>query len=112
VFDDVIMASIANVSGGVAEGDWAIRFYIDNIPLENLIGINEQPGIDVLSMPRPPAETTEESPFTLQSYPIELLGDHTLSIRARNTSGASKSPTSGNSITVTVTALVKFIRGS
>jgi len=112
ILDSIIMASIANVNGGVAEGDWAIRFYLDNIPLENLIGTNEQVGIDILSMPRPPTETTEESPFSLASLPIEVLGDHTLSIRARNTSGSSKSPTSGNSITVTVTAIVKFFRGS
>lgn len=110
VFDSVLMAEMLNVSGGVAEGDWAFRFYIDNNPLENLVGTNEQVGVDVLSAPEPPADTTEQIPFSLEAYPIELLGDRTLSIRVRNTSGASKSPTAGTSIQARITALTKFIR--
>ncbi|MEM2196607.1 MAG: hypothetical protein QXI11_01960 [Thermoproteota archaeon] len=109
-FNNVIMASVANVSGGVSEGDWAIWPWLAGSPLEYIYGLNIKKGIDVLSMPRPPAETTNLTPFTLADYPIIVLGDQTLSIRAINTSGTTKSPTTGTSITVTVTALARYIR--
>jgi len=109
-FNNVIMASVANVSGGVSEGDWAIWPWLEGSPLEYIYGAGVKKGIDVLSMPRPPAENTEMAPFTLADHPIIVLGDQTLSIRAINTSGASKSPTTGASITVTVTAVARYIR--
>jgi len=109
-FDDIIEVSIANVSGGVAEGDWSITFYLDNNPIENIFGTNVKEGIDVLSMPRPPAGTTELEAFTLERFPITVFGDHTLSIRCKNQSGASKSPTTGTSITVTVTAVARYAK--
>jgi len=61
-------------------------------------------------MPRPPADSTEETPFTLESFPIVVEGDHTLSIRAKNISGSSISPTTDTSLTVYVTAIAKFYR--
>lgn len=106
----VIMASVANVSGGVAEGDWAVRFYYENAPLEFVFGTNIKHGIDVLSMPRPPADTTEQIPFSLADFPIIIEGDRTLSIRVANVSGVSKSPVSGASITATVTAMARFLK--
>jgi hypothetical protein len=108
MLNSYVMASISNVSGGVSPGDWAIRFFLDNIALEYVYGTSIKPGIDILSMPRPPAGTTELTPFTLADFPIDVVGDHTLHIRAANTSGASKSPTTGTSITVTVTAVAKY----
>jgi len=87
-----------------------ITFYLDNNPLENITGTNIDAGIDILSMPRPPADTTEETPFSLAEFPIAVEGDHTLSIRAKNVSGASISPSTGTSLTVYVTAIAKFYR--
>ncbi len=110
IFDSILMATVANVSGGVSEGDWSITFYIDNTPLENIVASGEQVGVDVLSAPRPPADGADETPFTLQAFPIELTGDHNLSIRVKNTSGASKSPPAGASITATVTVLTKYFK--
>ncbi len=110
LLDNVVMATIANVSGGVAEGDWSITFYLDNNPLEYIQGENIKVGIDILSMPRPPAETTELTPFTLSDFPLRVEGDHTLSIRCKNVSGVNKAPPAGYSITVTVTAIAKFYR--
>jgi hypothetical protein len=112
LFNSVVMASVANVSGGVASGDWAVRFHLDKTPLEFVYGATLQLGVDVLSMPRPPAGTTELTPFTLADFPIDVSGDHVLEVKAINTSGASKSPPTGASITVTVTAAAKyFIKG-
>jgi hypothetical protein len=110
LFNHVVMATVANVSGGVAAGDWAIRFHLDKTPLEFVYGTTLQLGIDVLSMPRPPAEATELTPFTLADFPISVPGDHILEVKTINTSGASKSPTTGTGITATVTMAAKYYR--
>ena len=108
VFDSYVMVSIENVSGGVAEGEWAVRFYLDNVSLEHVYGPSIKPGIDALSMPRPPASTTEQVPFVLADYPIHVPGDHTFQIRVANISGTAKTPPTGASISVTVTAVAKY----
>jgi len=110
VLAGVIEASVENYSP--KEGELAVRFYIDNSPLDAL---TSEPGrirggIDILSMPRPPADATEEIPFSLAENPIELPGDHTLSIRVRNVSGGSISPASGTSLTFYIDALAIYIR--
>ena len=102
---------LVSISGGtVNEGDFGVKFYIDNSPLEFDVADNLMEGIDSLSMPSPPADTTEELVFTLKDFPIELLGDHTLSIKVKNTSGASKSPSAGSAWSVTVTVVAKYER--
>jgi len=108
LFNNVVMGSITGNT--VAEGDFGIRFYLDGAPLDVLTEKTVIGGIDVLSMPRPPADAKEEIPFSLLQLPIEVLGDHTISIRARNISGASKSPATGASWSITVTAIVEFLR--
>jgi len=74
------MAELENAATSISEGDMVITFYLDNNPLENIVGTNIEAGIDILSMPRPPADSTEETPFTLAEFPIAVEGDHTLSI--------------------------------
>jgi len=108
VLDGVVMASVAGISGGVSEGMIAVSFYLDNNPLENIAGTNIYSGIDVISMPRPPAATTEFTPFTLENNPIAVEGDHTLSIRAKNVYGDKLS--ASGTMSVTVTAASKFYR--
>jgi hypothetical protein len=110
VFNSIIMADVANVSGGVADGDWGILIYVDGQPIDFINHGGERKGIDVLSAPRPPTDTTEESPFTLENYPIEIQGDHEISFRIVNNSGTSKTPTSGNAIIATVTVLAQYFR--
>jgi len=110
VLDGVVMAELENASASISEGDMVITFYLDNNPIENIVGTNIDAGIDILSMPRPPADTTEEIPFSLAEFPIAVEGDHTLSIRAKNVSGSSISPSSGTSLTVYVTAVAKYYR--
>jgi len=106
--NNVVMGSITGDT--VSEGDFGIRFYLNNVPFDWLLEKTPVGGIDVLSMPRPPADATEELPFTLKELPIKVPGDNTLSIRARNISGADKSPATGASWSITVTAIVEFLR--
>ena len=96
ILDGVVMVDVSNTASSLSEGDMVITFYLDNNPLENITGTNIDAGIDVLSAPRPPADTTEEIPFTLADMPIEVEPDHTLKFYVVNTSGSSLSPTSGS----------------
>jgi hypothetical protein len=110
VFNNVLMASVENVSGGVADGDWGVFIYVDRQPIDFIHHTGEKKGIDVLSCPRPPTDTTEEIPFSLQNYPIEIPGDHEISFRIVNNSVTAKSPTTGNAIIATVTVLAQYFR--
>ena len=107
-FDSIMMVKITG--GAVSEGDFGVKFYMNNIPFELDVPSGMQEGIDSLVMPYPPADTTEEVPFTLKDFPIEVLGDYTFSIRVKNTSGADKTPTAGSAWTVTVKMLGKYER--
>jgi hypothetical protein len=107
-FDDFVGVTIENLSAALSEGDVGIRFYLDGVPLDQLTSSPGQFG--ALSMPAPPADTTEEVPFTLERFPISVLGDHTFEIKARNTSGGSLSPTAGTSITITVYAIAEYLK--
>jgi len=108
VFAHPVMHDVANYTE--SEGDLGVRFYLDNAPLDDLTETTVTGGIDVLSMPRPPADATEEVPFSLKGTPIEVLGDHTLSVRVRNVKGAAISPAAGTSLTFTITAIYEFQR--
>jgi len=110
VFDGPVMVDVSNLSTTLDENNFYIRFYLDNLPLENIYGTNIYGGVDVMSMPRPPNTTDGMVPFTLKETPIEVLGDHTLSIRAINVSGGDLTPATDTSITITVTAIVKYFK--
>jgi len=103
-----VMAAVANYTP--AEGDLGVRFYLQNVPKEVILEKTKVGGIDLLAMPRPPKEDTEFEPFTLEGSPIEVPGDWTLSVKVRNTKGADISPTTGTSLTFTITAICKFWR--
>jgi hypothetical protein len=108
IVDGIILVSISGDT--VAEGDFGIAFYVDNVPLEAFTATNLMDGIDSKSMPKPPADTTEELVFTLKEFPIEVLGDQTFSIRVRNTSGANKAPASGSSWTVKIKLIARYYK--
>ena len=99
---------VAGSGGTINPGDFAVRFYLDGKVLDLLSKTAGKLGIDVLSMPRPPSDTVEEIPFTLKDLPIEVLGDHTLSVKIRNISGSNKTPTSGSEWSFTFTAIVRY----
>jgi len=95
-----------------AEGDLAYRFYLDNSPLDILTSApgKVRGGVDLLSIPRPPADASEEYPFSLADIPLEVLGDHTLSVRVRNTKGADIAPAAGTSLVFYFDSLAIYVR--
>ena len=105
-----VMAKVENASATITEGQVGVRFYLDDAPLDVLTGDPGHKGVDLLSMPYPPSDTTEEEPFTLATHPIVVPGDHTLSIRMINNSGANITPSTGTSLTLTVLAIVLYER--
>jgi hypothetical protein len=108
LFDGFIGVKITG--GSWAEGEFAVRFYIDNKPLELNTAENLYLGVDAKVMPLPPTSADNMLWFSLKNYPIELLGDHSLSIRVVNVSGTDKAPTTGSAWTVTVKVLGKYER--
>ena len=107
ILNNIAMAKVSNAT--FSEGDIGIIFKLDGLPLDILTTEAGHKGIDVLSMPYPPADSTEETPFTFKDLPIEVAGDHTLTVVARNNSGSALSPPSGSSITIEFIAIVEYI---
>jgi len=96
----------ATVSGfSAAEGDVGIIPKLDGKPLDILTTAPGKKGIDALSMPLPPADATEEEPFSFADMAIDVLGDHTLTVEAMNVSGADISFTD---LAITITAVVEY----
>jgi len=110
VLNGVFMVSISGNT--VNEGDFAVELWLDNVPLENITAENWYAGYDVKYAPYPPADATEMIALSFKDNPIEVLGDHTLSVRVRNVSGASKSPASGSSWTVKVKFIAEYLKMS
>lgn len=99
------------MSGGtINEGDFAVIFYIDDTPVEVRTADNLDYGIDVKNMPLPPNDTNGWYGFSLENFPIELRGDHTLTIKIKNISGADKAPPTGSAWSATVKLLGKYER--
>jgi len=67
----------------------AVRFYLENTPYDFILEKTKIGGIDLYNTPYPPAETTEHNGYVMPKGFIEVPGDHTLSIRQRNISGAA-----------------------
>jgi len=106
LLDNIAMMKFTNIT--VAEADVAMIPKIDGNPI--IADIKEPPyqGIDAISMPYPPKDTTEEIPFSFKDIPIEVLGDKTLSIIAKNVSGATISPTAGTALKVEFRCLARY----
>jgi len=98
-------ASITNATPAV--GDFGIRIYLNDVPLDILKKDMGQIGIDIYSMPLPPTETAGEKAFTLEELPIVVLPDHTIKITAINI-GASLTPPTGTAISVKVGFIAKY----
>jgi len=107
-FASIAEASVENYTP--TEGALGIRFLLDGAYLDTILEVTKTGGVDILSMPRPPATTTNMQPFSLAETPIEVLGDHTISVRARNISGAAISPATGTSLIFHVEGVAEFQR--
>jgi len=101
-FNDFLGATVANVSGGLLQGQFGIRIYVDDLPFDIIEAVMGRKGIDCLSCHLPPKEDVNEEPFMLTDLPITLGPGRTLRISCINVSGGSISPTTGTSLTVTV----------
>lgn len=110
LFNNLVFIEYSNMSP--SPGDIMVNFYIDDNPLENLYKDPVKPGIDLLSIPAYNGASANEDPFTLRDYPIELKGDHTLKVTAKNVSGADITPPTGTAISLTIYLVCDFIRGS
>jgi len=109
VFNNIIMIDYANIT--ISPGDVVINFYLDNTPLEFLESTNLDKGIDIYALPHRDDVSSNEEPFSLKNYPIEVLGDHTLKVTAKNVSGSDITPPTGTSITLTFYAVVEYHKG-
>lgn len=92
-----------------AEQELAVRFYLDGAPLDFILDETKTGGIDMKNTPYPP-DSTEYEGFILDT-PIEVLGDHTLSVRVRNISGAAITPGAGTSLTFDIAAIIEYLTG-
>jgi len=102
LFNDLLGATVANVSGGLLQGQFGIRIYVDDMPFDLIETAMGRKGIDCISCHLPPKEDVNSEPFMLSDLPIELSPGRTLRISCINVSGGSISPTTGNSLDVTV----------
>jgi len=81
---------VAAGSTAEAEGDLGVRLYMDGVPYDHLKAASGRRGLARMSLEIP--ETTKNKahePFTLEDWPITLLGDKTLDVKLMNVSGAT-----------------------
>jgi len=101
---------VSVTGGSFTEGELGIRFKFKEVPFD-VHSVTEGPlGIDVKSAPLPPSSTTESVPFMMSDFPFDVPGDTTFTIGVINTSGSDKSPSSGSAWSVTVKAIVEYVR--
>jgi len=110
VLNGLLMAKVSNYTP--SEQDLAVRFYLEGAPLDFILEKTKTGGIDFLSAPYPPTETAEHEAFSLAETPITVPGDYTLSVRARNISGASISPTAGTKLTFDIACIIEYLTAS
>lgn len=101
----ILYADIANLSAAHGPGDWALRLYRQDAPLDILDTTMGDPGIDLWNLEYIYDTTEYHGPFSIADMPQVLEPGRKLSVNARNVSGASKSPGAGTSITVTLILL-------
>jgi len=111
LFNDVVMASLTGYATAPAEGDVAVRFFLEGVPFDILTKEAGRLGIDLFSIPKPPAGTTEMEAFTLADRPIEVLGDRTFSVRFVNTSGAGIGTATGVDLVAAVWLICTYSKG-
>jgi len=102
LFNRYLGATVANVSGGLLQGQFGIRVYVDDMPFDIIEAAMGKKGIDTISCHLPAKEDVNFDIFTLKDFPVELTPGRTLRISAINVSGGSISPTTGASLDVTV----------
>jgi hypothetical protein len=110
IANNVVMALLSNPAATPDEGDVAIRFFLEGTPLDILTTDPGKKGVDLYSCPHPPADATEEVPFTLADLAVEIPGDNTFEIKAVNTSGAAIAASATADMTLQVTLILEYIK--
>jgi len=95
--------NIANLPAALAAGQFGMRFYVDDAPLDIIDTGMGRLGIDAYEMPLPPRDALTREAFSLKDMAIELKPGMNLKVKAINVSGAGITPPTGTSIDVTVT---------
>jgi len=103
-------AGITSSGGTVSEGMFALTIWYDGKPFEFIETEGFGPGIDIMNMPLPPADSTNEIPFSFELQPLEVADRHELSLRIRNISGADQAPESGSAWSFTLKTIAEYIR--
>jgi len=103
VFNNLLMIDYTGFT--VNPGDVAIQFYMDNNPIEYLESVNLDMGVDLLSIPHQDDVAVNLDVFTLKDFPIEVLGDHTFKVTAKNVSGSAITLSSAS---ITLYAVVEY----
>jgi len=93
--------NIANLPAALSAGQFGIRMYVEDAPLDIIDTGMGRLGIDAYEMALPPRDALTRDIFTLEQMPIELKPGMNLKVKAINVSGASITPPTGTSITVT-----------
>jgi len=107
LLDHVFYADIANLAAAHAAGDWSLRFYVNDKPLDLISKDMADPGIDLWGLDYRYDTVDYHDLKSLCAMPILLEPGRNLKVKARNVSGADKTPATGTSITVTVTVAKK-----
>jgi len=89
VYNNIFMVDMSASGYTLTDDDVGVRFYIDGKPLDNLDSDMARWGIAYGSMPAPPADSTEEEPFTFRDMPIVIEPGHKLKITLVNVSGGA-----------------------
>jgi len=86
----LIVDQVAAGSPVEAEGNLGVRLYLDGAPLDHLLSASGRRGFDRMTLEIP--NTTDNKsldPFSLEGMALEVLGNHTLDVKAMNVSGGS-----------------------
>jgi len=108
ILNNVAMALVENPATAISGGQVGIIFYLEGTPFDILTTDPGKKGIEILSMPYPPKDDTEQEAFTMAELPITVPGDNTLSIRAMNVSGAGITAATGADMTCKACCIVEY----
>lgn len=99
--NSLFYAELANLAAVHSPGDWTIRLYLQGAPLDILSTNMGDLGIDLWKAYWNDGTNYFYKPFTLEKMPITLEPGRNFVASMINSSGANKSPSSGNSLTAT-----------
>jgi len=107
ILDSVYYVDIANLAAAHAPSDWSIRFLVNDKPLDVISKEMGDIGIDLWGLDYIYDTVAYHALKSLAGMPIILEPGRNLKVKARNISGAAKSPAAGYAITFTITVVKK-----